>query len=452
MLFLAAISAYKLRFSDWAVALREVQFALTLQDFLSVSFWVMLVWLFVFAVYGLYTPNSNRKLAADIVRIILATFSGLAIIALAVLLRQQPFDSRFLVVTGWGFATVYVIIGRVILRAIKGLFYRMDLGLKKVVIIGSGSIAEALEETFQSRKELGYKVVGNFKSFNAQTKKSLDELEIDELLITNPRSSEKAALSAFDYATSRHIDFSYSADLFSTLTANTTINPLGGVPVVSLKPTKMEGWGRVTKRFFDVVISLLLIGLLWPIYAIVALAILLETGRPIIYKNKRVGLRGNEFNAYKFRSMYQKDSTGEGFGGEAALKKEKELIKKNSSRVGPIYKVENDPRVTPIGRFIRRWSIDELPQFFNVLEGSMSIVGPRPHQPREVAGYQKRHRLVFNIRPGVTGLAQISGRSDLDYDDEMRLDVLYVERWSLWLDFIIFIKTPFILLKNRRAG
>ena len=149
--------------------------------------------------------------------------------------------------------------------------------------------------------------------------------------------------------------------------------------------------------------------------------------------------------------MFQKDSTGAQFGksGKHAEDAEAKLIKKQNSKHGPIYKIKNDPRVTPFGRFIRKWSIDELPQFVNVLKGEMSIVGPRPHQPREVEKYDKEHSVVFAIKPGVTGLAQISGRSDLTFEEEMRLDTLYVERWSLWLDIIIFIKTPFILFKKR---
>ena len=151
--------------------------------------------------------------------------------------------------------------------------------------------------------------------------------------------------------------------------------------------------------------------------------------------------------------MYQKDSTGVQFGesGKKAEKKEKELIKKKSVRKGPIYKIKDDPRVTPFGRFIRRWSIDELPQFFNVIMGNMSIVGPRPHQPREVAKYEKHHKKVLTLKPGITGFPQISGRSDLSFEEEVRLDVLYIEKWSLFTDLIIFIKTPFVLFKKRKA-
>jgi lipopolysaccharide/colanic/teichoic acid biosynthesis glycosyltransferase len=155
----------------------------------------------------------------------------------------------------------------------------------------------------------------------------------------------------------------------------------------------------------------------------------------------------------KYCSMYQKDSTGVQFGdaGQAALAREEELIKLHNTRTGPIYKIGNDPRVTPFGRWLRRWSIDELPQFFNVLKGDMSLVGPRPHQPREVDAYQPHHRRVLAIRPGITGLAQISGRSDLSFEDEVRLDTWYIENWSPALDLYILLKTPFAVLYRKGA-
>jgi lipopolysaccharide/colanic/teichoic acid biosynthesis glycosyltransferase len=231
------------------------------------------------------------------------------------------------------------------------------------------------------------------------------------------------------------------------------VHPLAGIPIVSLRRTALDGWGRVVKRAADIIFSLLAITIFSPVMFIAAILIWFETGRPIIYKNERVGIRGRTFLTYKFRTMYQKDSTGVQFGseGKRAEAREKTLIKKQSIKDGPIYKIANDPRVTQIGRFLRRTSIDELPQFFNVLMGSMSVVGPRPHQPREVAGYIKSHRTVLSVKPGITGLAQISGRSDLSYEDEARLDVLYIERWHLLLDCIIVLKTPFILFKKRRA-
>lgn len=453
MLLLAAISAYELRFTGWATALKPVIFTFSLGDFLASIIWVLVAWIVIFAASGLYSVDPNRKLSKDITRVILACSTALAVIAVYVMFTQQVFDSRFLVAAGWGFALVYVIIGRLLLRGIKALMYRAGIGLRRIVIVGTDVVTQTIIAALSARPELGYAVVGKISAFDASSQEKILSLKPDELLFTNPRARQEETLDAIDFCNAHHITFKYSADLFSTYATNMSVQPIAGVPVVELKRTPLEGWGRVAKRIFDIVVSIFCIILTSPIMIVAALIILYETGRPIIYKNERVGIRGRHFFTLKFRSMYQKDSTGAQFGnsGKKAEQKEKELIKEKSIKEGPIYKIKDDPRVTPVGKFIRRWSIDELPQFFNVLGGSMSIVGPRPHQPREVDKYQRHHKKVLILKPGITGLAQISGRSDLSFEDEVRLDVLYIEKWSLFLDFIIFIKTPFILLKKRKA-
>jgi lipopolysaccharide/colanic/teichoic acid biosynthesis glycosyltransferase len=163
--------------------------------------------------------------------------------------------------------------------------------------------------------------------------------------------------------------------------------------------------------------------------------------------------KNGTFNVYKFRSMYREYSIGPQFKKYAdqqeALALEKKLISQKSARKGPVYKIVNDPRRTGVGRFIERTSLDELPQLFNVFAGTMSLVGPRPHQPREVEKYQGYQRRVLDIKPGISGLAQISGRSDLDFEEEVKLDTYYIENWSLMLDFWIMIKTPWVVLNRK---
>jgi exopolysaccharide biosynthesis polyprenyl glycosylphosphotransferase len=453
MLFLAGISAYFLRFSDWAVALKPVIFDISISEFSSITVWVALGWMLIFALVGLYSTDPNRKFARDLARIFLACTTGLSAVALYILFSQQLFDSRFLVLISWVFAIIYVSLGRLIVRGIKGLLYRMGIGLRRVAVIGNSEIGQAIIDTLSIRKELGYAVVGSFDGFTKNLDKRLLDLRINELFFTNPRAHETEALSAIRFCNAHHITFKYSADLFATYSANMRMSALAGVPIVELKRTPLDGWGRITKRLFDIFTSILVLIATSPLLLVSACIILIETGRPIIYKNERIGIRGRKFLTFKFRSMYQDKSTGPQFGeaGKKAELEEKQLIKKQNSKTGPIYKIENDPRVTPFGRFIRRSSIDELPQFVNVIRGEMSIVGPRPHQPREVEKYEKDFPAVFVLKPGITGLAQISGRSDLSFEEEMRLDILYVEKWSLLQDIIIFLKTPFILFKRRKV-
>lgn len=453
MLLLAAVSAYALRFSPWAQDLRPILFSLTPVEFLSIAVWVAVGWMFIFVFTGLYSTNPNRKFAQDMLRVFTGCTIGLAAIAVYILFTQDLFDSRFLVLAGWGFAILYVTLGRLYMRGVKAILYRAGVGLRRVAVIGNGELVEAITKTLSERRELGYKVVAQEKNFTASTRKRLEHESLDEIIFTNPRANEREALAAIKFCNERHITFKYSADLFATYSSNMSVSPLAGVPIIELKKTPLEGWGRVTKRIFDIIASLFFIVLLSPFIILSSLIILIETGRPIIYKNERVGIRGILFNTLKFRSMYQKDSTGSQFGdaGREAEEREKTLIKKQSVRNGPIYKIADDPRVTPFGTFIRRWSIDELPQFWNVLRGDMSIVGPRPHQPREVVAYEKEYPHVFTLKPGITGLAQISGRSDLSFEEEMALDVFYIEKWSLYLDLIIVVKTPFVLFRKRKA-
>ncbi len=453
MLILAAISAYALRFTDWAVDLRPIAFDLTFADFMSLAIIVAFGWMIIFAIMGLYSTNQNRKLARDLVRVILACSVGLAGVALYIMFTQQLFDSRFLIIAAWVIAIIFVSVGRIIMRGIKGLLYRMGIGLRRVVVFGSPDKVKDFVNELNKRRELGYTVVKVFDTYKKILDKELVGLKLNEILLLHPDTSQKQTMMLLQFCSRHHMVFKYSADLFATYSSNISVSALAGTPIVELKKTPLEGWGRVAKRIFDILLSLVVIVITSPILLISSIVILIETGRPVIYKNERVGLRGEYFLTYKFRSMYQKDSTGSQFGkaGKKAEAKEQELIKQKNSKQGPIYKIKNDPRVTKFGRFIRRWSIDELPQFFNVLRGSMSIVGPRPHQPREVEAYEDNYPVVFTLKPGITGLAQISGRSDLDFEEEMRLDILYTEKWSLLQDVIIFLKTPFVLFKKRRV-
>lgn len=453
MIILAGISAYYFRFSDWALDLKAVSFALSLGDFLNIIVLISLATLLIFAFFGLYSINQNKKFSAEIVKIFFALSTCLAFVSLYILFFNQLFDSRFLILFTYIFSIFYIFLDRLFIRGLKSILYRLNIGLRRVVIIGDDQMTKNIVEILEKRKELGYEVVKNYENFDKNIEKEILNLNINEIIITSPRKNEKQFLQALAFSNKNHLVFKYSADLFSTYSSNIVVNPLAGVPIVELKKTPLEAWGRVAKRFFDIFLSIIVLIISSPIIILSSIIILLETGRPIIYKNERVGIRGRKFFTLKFRSMYQKDSTGVQFGkeGEKALKKEKELIIENNSKKGPIYKIQNDPRVTRFGAFIRRWSIDELPQFFNVIAGSMSIVGPRPHQPREVEKYKDEYPKVFTLKPGITGLSQISGRSDLSFEDEMKLDVFYIENWSLFLDFIIFLKTPFILFKKRKV-
>ena len=456
MLILAGFLAYFLRFSSFFVRIKPVIFNLSFQVYWPLMVAVAVGWLILFIVSGLYSVNANRRLLAELARVFFACSTGLAAITIFIFFRGELFNSRFIVLAGWALAVVLVSGERIILRIIKNVLYRAGAGVRKIVIVGEGHVAQILRQTLTERRGFGYVVVGQFSHFDEEAKKQIERLaqagNADQILLTNPKSDEAEALAIIDFCEANHLNFKFSADLFSTYVTNMEVTAIAGIPIVEWQKTRLQAWGRVIKRLVDLVGAVILIILTGPLLLITALAVWLESGRPIIYKNERVGVKDKHFFVYKFRSMKREFCTGPQFGDNVqASEKENELIATQNSKQGPVYKIKDDPRVTKVGRIIRRASLDELPQFFNVLKGEMSLVGPRPHQPREVAHYAKRQHRVLNIKPGVTGLAQISGRSDLEFDEEARLDIFYIEHWSPLINLIILIKTPFILFKPRKA-
>ena len=451
MIVLAGITAYALRFTAFTKNIRPVLFNLPWEKYWPLVLLTALGWVIIFALAGLYNTGSNRKLAGDLTRVILAASTGFAAITIYVFFTLQKFDSRFLVLAGWILAMIYICAGRIIMNGLKKLLHRAGFGLRKTVIIGKEVIAEQIKDAISLRPGLGYKLVTTFPHFDLDTRNYLLANHPDEIIFTDPKAHGDEALEAINFANEHHIAFKYSADLFSTISTNMAVSTISGIPIIELRLTRLSGWNRIIKRLVDIIGSLFFIILFSPLLILISIIIALETGFPIIYKNERVGQNDKKFFALKFRSMYKKDSTGTQFGqqGQEALQQEQELIAKQSVKPGPIYKIQNDPRVTRFGRFLRRWSLDELPQFFNVLKSEMSLVGPRPHQPREVQHYQRQHKIILAIKPGITGLSQISGRSNLTYEEEINLDTFYIENWSLYMDLIIIFKTPFIVLTRK---
>lgn len=453
MLVVAALLAYFLRFESAVTELRPVIYELPFGEYFGGVILIALGWLVIFALAGLYQIK-RRKVSNEFVRIFLACSTGILAVIVLIFFQRELFSSRFLVLATWGLTILLITTERFIIRYIQHSLYRAGIGLHNVVIIGSDKTTESIVKILKANPGLGYKVLATFNGFDSEVEQAILKIDkrhgVDEIILTEPTASKNLALRILGFADANHIIFKYTADLFATQATNISIETLAGVPIVEMARTPLDGWGKIFKRIFDIVGSLLLIIFASPFMLLTALAIRLESKGPIIFKNERVGKRGDKFLTYKFRSMYAKFSIGEQFKNQKkALELEKELIKKKGIKEGPVYKIADDPRITRVGRFIRKYSIDELPQFFNVLRGNMSLVGPRPHQPREVESYKKEHIQVLFIRPGITGLAQISGRSDLEFDEEARLDIYYIEHWSPWLDMWILLKTPFVVLQRR---
>lgn len=449
MIIAAGCAAYFLRF-QWLVAFRPVIFEIPFTQYI---FWVMLSALFfilVFACSGLYAIG-YRKISNELQRIVTACSAGVMLVIVFIFFIQELFTSRFIVLAAWLFSIAFVVIGRVALRRVRTTLFNRAIGLHPIILIGSRQRAQVFIDTITAHRSWGYRVVGCSETFTEEDQKKLTRLiaggEVSELFVLDPSYSRERLEAIVDFAVVQHISVRYAADLISA--KRLTVSMLAGIPLVLVKRTRLEGWGRIFKRLFDIGISSVLLVVLLPLLVGIALAIKLDSRGPILYRNIRVGPRGL-FTTYKFRRMKIELCTGPGYDqtGEAERIQER-LIRERSVRKGPLFKVLGDPRSTRVGQLLEKTSLDELPQLFNVLLGNMSLVGPRPHMPVEVAGYSKDHHQLFSVKPGITGLAQISGRSDLDFDDEARLDIFYTENWSLALDMIILLKTPLAVLTRK---
>ncbi len=455
MLAAASYAAYALRFQESITQYRPVIFDIDYNTFVATTAVLIAIWLLIFAFSGLYTIQHPRRILTEIKRIFVGCSLGFATITVLIFLRGELFNSRFIVLAASILAFVFVTTARLLVRLVKKAFYRQGVGVIRVVLIGSDKTSKAIDAFIASDKTLAMKVVMRLRAWEAgsgpRLAAEIAKVHPDMILLGQVGMPKTAAEEMLDMAADLHVPFEYAADVFETKASNTALSTIGDVPVVEIKRTPLEGWGRIFKRSFDLIVGGFFCLLTLPIMALIAIAIKLDSKGPVLYKNQRVGKGGKLFFVYKFRRLKQEFCTGPGYDttGKAA-KLEKELIEERSHREGPLYKISDDPRSTRVGAILEKTSLDELPQFFNVVGGTMTLVGPRPHQPREVDLYQRHQKRVLAIKPGVTGLAQIAGRSDLDFDEEVRLDTFYIENWSIRMDLAIMLKTPLALLRKHK--
>jgi lipopolysaccharide/colanic/teichoic acid biosynthesis glycosyltransferase len=361
--------------------------------------------------------------------------------------------SRFILGVGGFFALYFVILARIGVWALEQVLYSFGFGRINVALIGDKQ--GRLTKYLMKRLDVGH--IYNYprvdKDSFAAMQKMLKNNQLHEIYLfssQSPMETDLARLSELHKAS-----FIFSPEGFIPYTSF-AMQPLSidNRVFLELKHTNLDGWSVVLKRLFDVTLALLVFLFFGWLYILVALAIKLDSPGSILYGSERVGPNGKTFKLWKFRRFKQEYCTSESDPkAKKALEFEQKLIaEKNMRGDGPLYKIKDDPRFTRVGKFIEKYSLDELPQFINVLLGNMSVVGPRPHQPREVAKYANHHFKVLNIKPGITGLAQINGRSDLSFEDEVSYDTFYVEHWSFWLDLWIVCCTPFVILfKSHKA-
>ncbi len=340
-------------------------------------------------------------------------------------------------------------------RGVEGLVIaylrRRGVGIKRVVIVGAGEIGRTVMRTIVARPDLGYRVVGfvddnpekgytdigRFKALGPldNLPAILDEERPDEVIITLPWMYHRKIMGIVRECERRGVRPRIVPDLFQMSLTQVNVEDLGGVPLIGVRTVAISKGALLVKRLIDVTVAAVGLVLCAPLFLLIALAIRLDSPGPIIFRQTRVGLRGRHFEMYKFRSMH------------VGAEEQQDMLADLNEADGPIFKIRDDPRLTRVGRILRRLSLDELPQLVNVLRGEMSLVGPRPPIPAEVEKYQEWHKKRLEAPPGMTGLWQVSGRSRLSFDEMVLLDIYYIENWSLWLDFKILMRTiPKVLL------
>ncbi|MGH2739327.1 MAG: sugar transferase [Actinomycetota bacterium] len=409
-------------------------------DFLVIILLSPIVWVGVFRGFRLYATQHLSPLE-EFRRTISATSAGMVLVVMASFWSKGQFSRAWVGLT-WIMVLVLELSTRRLWRKYLAHLRTQGRLVYRTLIVGgngdSGRLADKLSVPGlgflpigrivageSDKPSDGLPVLGTFRDL----RRVIKENGIECLFVASGTAGQRETHQVAVAARQEGIEAILEADVPEFLASRLTVRPLGRLMALSIMPTRLTSAQAIAKRAFDVLAGLLLVVLLLPILLGAALAIRISSRGPVFFRQVRVGRGGHHFSMVKFRSME--------VGAESLTN---ELADRNEHD-GRLFKVKNDPRVTTVGRFLRRWSIDELPQLLNVIRGEMSLVGPRPALPEEVAAYEDWHRDRLEVPPGITGLWQVNGRSAVSFDEYARLDIYYIENWSLWFDFFILLKT-----------
>lgn len=422
------------------------------QPFLYLHVGIIVGLLLVFALRGLYKVRLTGSWFRQAWNIISSCTIGMGFLIAYYFAFQPPANSRLIVLLVWAAAIVLLCGARLIVSGAMGLLYRFGLGETRLLVVGSGRLGKMVMQHIAANPNLGYSIIGFLHDMNEAPSdfgrfKMLGTLEdigpvirsmqVDEVIIALPSNMHQYAIRSVKMCERLGTSFKLIPDLYELSLSRIDMETIEGIPLIGIKQVSLNTLQRVITRLVDIVLSILGLVVGSPLWLFIALAIRVTSVGPIIYRQVRVGLNGQHFITYKFRSMYQD-----------ADKRLAQLRSKNEVS-GPLFKMKDDPRRTPIGTFLRETSLDEIPQLFNVLKGEMSLVGPRPPLPSEVAQYEEWQKGRLAIKPGLTGLWQVRGRSDLSFDEGVLMDLYYIENWSLRLYFQILLRTiPAVLFRR----
>ena len=402
----------------------------------------------------LYDPAAMRGRASTVAALLWAFGYLTAFLGLAIFIFQVKTFSRAIFFLFLGIGFLLVAATRITLVWLSKRTGRDAEDLRKVLIVGTGPQAVEVRTKLEFHEELGMRVVGHLSGPNpapmaieealllgslADLKQIVEDRVVDDVVFAIPVVESLTCEQEIGWCEEVGVTVHLRADLVRTLFARMYPTDLDGTPMLTVSATPRQPAALLAKRVTDLAGSIVAMVVLAPVFVISAILVKVTSRGPVFFTQERTGLNGRTFTLYKFRSMY-KDAEAR----RAALADRNEMS-------GPVFKIKDDPRITPVGKWMRRFSIDEIPQFWNVLAGDMSLVGPRPPIPAEVKKYERWQRRRLSMKPGITCLWQVSGRNAIDFDDWMRLDLAYIDTWSLRLDVQILLRTVPVVLTARGA-
>lgn len=419
-------------------------------------------WILIFGLLGLYNSRIYDRRFSEIGRLFIASFVGiLFVISYAYITNTEIFPARLVTAYSFGLAFVFVFAFRTIARGIRRQLFNYGIGVNNVLIIGDTKITRELLDSLSNTAATGYKIIGvvggdkhplqekyRLKLYkNIQTATgSLKGEQLHTIVQTELYADANKNAEILNYAQQNHVAFRFVPGNSELFTGNIQVDLFQAVPVIAVHQTALIGWGRLVKRLTDLSLGLLALILTSPLFIFIALAQLFSGSGSVFFRQKRLTRFNRQFKVFKFRSQYAKY---DGTTPEAAFEMmgRPELSKQYRDNGDCL---PDDPRITPLGRILRRTSLDELPQLINVVRGDISLVGPRALVPEELEVYEKRHT-ILSVKSGMTGLAQVSGRRDIDFEERRRLDLYYVQNWSFWGDMVILARTIWIVLFHKGA-
>ncbi len=454
-LIAAFVSAYILRVTYGSAPIVN---PVSSRTYLLILISLLPIWLLIFALMGLYSRSIYEKRFSELGRLVVGTIIGtLFIVGFDYFSNDVIFPAKLVPIYGMGLTFLFLLLFRNFARIVRRTLFSQNIGISNVLIVGNTVATQELVQWLANPRVSGYRVIGivgsherlpkmkHYKTFseavNTIKKGRIHSIMQTELFTETSKNDE-----ILTYAQNNHVAYRFIPGNSEMFVGNIDVELFqSSIPVIAVHQTALIGWGRIVKRIFDLIVSLGLVILLSPIYLIVAILIFVSDPGRIIYKQKRITRFNKPFTIYKFRTSKKAytSSPEEGF----AKMGRPDLLKQYRDNGDYL---PNDPRFTKIGHFLRRTSLDELPQLFNVLKGDISLVGPRALVPVEIEQAQGKHQIV-SVKAGITGFAQISGRKEIPPEERRKLDLYYVQNWSFWLDIVILFKTLRVLINVRSS-